>query len=148
MDKNEQKKMAEENLNLLGVMEECRKAFSEDGSVWCSENQRLMGHRIGVLFSLKGYTFEEECRLALKDLEKNSQNITPYHIVEGRYEFGHCFAVLFVDGNEDSDMSRLEPVNDGEYEVFAYVYNVDEPTYSEFGYICVRGAGGGVVRTA
>ena len=72
-----------------------------------------------------------------------------WHIIRGIFVLGgvdECEMICYLLATEE-DASYLM-VEDGEYEVFAYVENVSWPDCSEYGYICVKPSVGGLVRTA
>ena len=72
-----------------------------------------------------------------------------WHIIRGIFVLGgvdECEMICYLLATEE-DASYLM-VDDGEYEVFAYVENVSWPDCSEYGYICVKPSVGGLVRTA
>ena len=72
-----------------------------------------------------------------------------WHIIRGIFVLGgvdECEMICYLLATEE-DASYLM-VEDGEYEVFAYVENVSWPDCSEYGYIYVKPSVGGLVRTA
>ena len=72
-----------------------------------------------------------------------------WHIIRGIFVLGgvdECEMTCYLLATEE-DASYLM-VEDGEYEVFAYVENISWPDCSEYGYICVKPSVGGLVRTA
>ena len=72
-----------------------------------------------------------------------------WHIIRGIFVLGgvdECEMTCYLLATED-DPSYLM-VEDGEYEVFAFVENISWPDCSEYGYIYVKPSVGGIVRTA
>ena len=162
------KEIALRNLKLLGVQADCIKAFEADESIWCSERVKTRiefesesdGREgkgsdeenfivIGVLYAVRdGYTFEKEVKEAIKAVKKDGY--FPYHVIQTRFEFGNTFSVLYVPGDDaEEDLLKKEDFNSKYgYELCSYVYNADALDCSEYGYICIKGAGGGIIRTA
>lgn len=56
------------------------------------------------------------------------------------------FAVLYVTENE-GEITDEDKVSDNEFELVAYVHNATDPDLSEYGYIQVKSANGGLIRT-
>ena len=72
-----------------------------------------------------------------------------WHIIRGIFVLGgvdECEMTCYLLATED-DPSYLM-VEDGEYEVFAFVANISWPDCSEYGYIYIKPSVGGLVRTA
>lgn len=86
---------------------------------------------------------DEEVQLIKKIEEK--WNILVYHVLHEHFEFGECYDLFYVSRYEDEwpddreDLENKSPL--------VYVYNKSEPDFSEFGYIGIQQAGGGIIRT-
>lgn len=89
------------------------------------------------------YDLNEETEKAVQELKKYSDKL-PYAVVTTHAIFGTCHAVLYVS-REKSDWECERPDRKGF--CVAFVYNTDNPEFSEFGEICVQEANGGLVRT-
>lgn len=145
------KEMAIRDLETLNVLPECVAAFEKNESVWCSERQILNIDKTpricGVLYDAEtpNYTFYAQAREAIARVRKDG--FLPYHIVQTDTSFGNLFAVLYASENDQPISSRDCDAEYG-YVVPAYVYNSDDNMLSEYGYICIKSSGGGIVRTA
>jgi len=72
-----------------------------------------------------------------------------WHIIRGIFVLGGVDEVemtCYLLATEDDPEHLM--VEDGEYEVFAFVENISWPDCSEYGYIYVKPSVGGLVRTA
>ena len=72
-----------------------------------------------------------------------------WHIIRGIFVLGgvdECEMICYLLATEEDSPYLM--IEDGEYEVFAYVENVSWPDCSEYGYIHVKPSVGGLVRTA
>ena len=65
--------------------------------------------------------------------------------IQGKYEFGECFSLLYIPEDESEWDDVLIPCGK-EYYVFAYVWNVDDDLCSEFGDILIDTKFGGIKR--
>ena len=102
----------------------------------------------------KEHLMQSELGGILYDLDKGAQKAVdkvksfgyvPYHVVMTNTQFGRLYSVLFASSDtEEWDYQR--PNHKGC--VYAYVYNKDEPLFSEFGDILIVPANGGIVRTS
>ena len=97
------------------------------------------------------YTFEVSngARKEWLDLVRKVEedyDIRVYHISHCYTSFGELLNLLYVTSYEEEwekDWYDLE-----ENCPFSYVINLDEPSFSEFGAIGIRIAGGGIIRVA
>ena len=95
-----------------------------------------VGFLSGILYDL-----DEGARKAVSVVSDNGG--MPYHVIKSFTEVGTLYAVLYVSHSEEEwDMERME--NDGS--IFSYVYNATNPSFSEYGYIGIRPANGGLER--
>lgn len=162
------KEIALRNLKLLGVQPDCIKAFEADeNDIWCSERAKVIVNVrpknpnknedkdedffiiVGLLSRINnGYKFEEECKKAIEMVKM--EGYFPYHVVQTPFKFGNTFSVLYIPGDDaEEDLLKKEDFdNNYGYELCSYVQNADDSECSEYGFICVKGAGGGIIRTA
>ena len=74
-------------------------------------------------------------------------DITIYAITHEFTEFGELYSFLYVNKYKNEWSFTLE--SEGNlHNAFAYVWNKDDDSCSEFGTICVRSFGGGIKRIA
>ena len=87
-----------------------------------------------------------ELQAKLKEVEEK-YNCTVYAVTHELFEFGECYDFLIItDYKEEWDDLVMEGMRD--HIVFAYVWNKDDDTCSEFGSIGIRSYGGGIRRVA
>ena len=97
--------------------------------------------RYGSLYEIN----DKEVKDKIKKFE-NEYNATVYHLIHNYTEFGELYSFLYVSNNEEEWEDDNADIRDG-YAI-AYVWNVDEEDFSEFGSIRVKSVFGGLVRTA
>ena len=131
MNKEERFIEAIERMKLLKLDKGCIEAFTK-GKVWESEG-------FGALYEVN----DEEQKIINK-FEANHKNCLVYHMIHNVYEFGECYAMLYVSPDIDEWQQDKDYIEEGY--VFAYVENVDNPWCSEFGSIAVKPSFGGLVR--
>ena len=74
-------------------------------------------------------------------------DITIYAITHEFTEFGELYSFLYVNKYKNEWSFTLE--SEGNlHNAFAYVWNKDDDSCSEFGTVCVRSFGGGIKRIA
>lgn len=77
---------------------------------------------------------------------EQEHNAVVYHVIRSFMEFGTCDCYLFVSDYEEEWEQEVEYTKRGS--AFVYVYNHDEPAFSEFGSIGVElTPAGGLART-
>lgn len=130
--KKEMKREAVKRLTRLGVMEDVVERFISEGKLFMSE----FG---GILYDL-----DQGAKEAIERTEKQFPCL-PYAVIKTPHEVGNLYSVLYVSKNK-TEWKYQRPDKHGLCD--AYVYNADEPDYSERGDIYVQGANGGLVRTA
>lgn len=138
--KEKQKQEALKRMQMLQLMNEVRKDFKESGRVYYSERQNS-------LFNAVLYWLDNEPQFVkiIKEFEKK-HNALVYHCQLSHLEFGSCLSLLYVSAEEEEWAQDNEWLAEG-YPL-AYVVNLDNESYSEFGSIGVRPSMGGIVRTA
>lgn len=136
-----------ERLTIMGVAPIFRKQ-AVNGDVIIFERQNAIFS--DVHYSLKlNKTQEPYIDLALKVEElKLKYNLHTYLIQLTHMEFGSVYSFFYVPLDEEEywPQEKEDLKNNISY---AYVYNVSEPYYSEFGEIMFKkGNMGGIIRTA
>lgn len=140
------KEKALKNLLALHIIPDAINSLKNEGHVWCSERSavNITGVKViaGITYDAdqKGYTFYDEAQKALKRVRDDGYY--PFHIAKA----GDMFAVLYVTENE-GEITDEDKVSDNEFELVAYVHNAADPDLSEYGYIQVKSANGGLIRT-
>ena len=89
---------------------------------------------------------DEELTSKIKEVEEK-YNCTVYAVTHEFTEFGELYDFLIVtDYKEEWDdlLTNLQ----GSFYAFAYVWNKDDDSCSEFGTICLQSFGGGIRRIA
>lgn len=114
----------------LNLMSSIRNQFKQSGKIYMSE----FG---GILY----------------DLNKNAESAVsqvkefgyiPYHVIVSHTNIGDMYSVLYVS----TDANEWEYERPKHGQMLAYVYNAEEPSFSEIGTIEVRPANGGVTHIA
>ncbi len=95
---------------------------------------------IGIL-----YWLDEDEKEFVKDFE-SEYNAVVYHIVKTNTTIGCMLSVFYVSDTESEWKTDRADLKNGEQ--LCYVQNIDNPDYSEFGYICFQKNCGGLMRTA
>ena len=135
----EKKTEALARMKMLKLHKNVVNDFESEGKLNYSEPARLGSALVGVLYWLE----DEEAKL-VREFEEEYKAVV-YHVIHSYTEFGELYSYLYVsDYDEEWDEDRRSIKNE---ESLAYVHNVDAPECSEFGYIGVQPAFGGVVRT-
>lgn len=130
----ERKNEAIKRMEALKLDKTCINAFKK-GNPWMSES------RYGSLYEIN----DKEVKDKIKEFE-NKYNATVYHLIHNYTEFGELYSFLYVSNNEEEWEDDNADIRDG-YAI-AYVWNVNEEDFSEFGSIRVKSVFGGLVRTA
>ena len=81
----------------------------------------------------------------VSELEEDYQGIVYYAILSNT-SIGQMFSVFFVSEDTSTWSDDWQELKDG-YQ-FVYVFNLDNPMFSEFGTIAFQPVFGGLVRTA
>lgn len=87
---------------------------------------------------------DDETSKLIHDFEAKHDCVV-YHAQKTNTEVGELLSLLFVSNEEDLWESELEKEDDTFY-TFSYVYNLAEPSFSEFGDIGIVPSMGGVTR--
>ena len=108
----------------LGIFPQTIKQFEKDGYVSISEPP------FGAFYWADGEDLER-----IRTIEEACDGLV-YMVVRSYTTDGKMDAFLFVSDYEEEWEYDHEDIQDGI--VFAYVYNYDDPDFSEFGSICVE----------
>ena len=89
---------------------------------------------------------DEELMNKVKEIEEK-HNCLVYAITHEYTEFGELYDFLLItDYEEEWDELLLNQVSKNQFYAFAYCYNKNEETFSEFGTIAIKSFGGGIAR--
>lgn len=133
-----QKQEALTRMQMLGLMGNVRKAF-RNGTLYYSERQNAYFN--AVLYFLDN---NPDWAAKIRELEQD-KGILVYHAQLTHTSMGDMLSLLYVSKHETEwalDRKAL-----AQAETCAYVMNLDDPDCSEFGWIGIKPAMGGVVRT-
>jgi hypothetical protein len=90
------------------------------------------------------YWLSKEEQEMVKEFEKKYSAMV-YHVIKNNTELGKLLSFLYVSDEKESWDADIEDLKNGFS--FAYVRNLNEDLFSEFGGIGVKPANGGVDRT-
>ena len=133
--KEQRKEQAVKAMKTLDIYKPYIKGFIEKDKVCLFENYG-------------GFWIDQEPELysKVKAFEQKYE-CTVYAVTHEYFEFGECYDFLIVTGYEEEWDDLVCKGMQGHI-VFAYVWNKDDDTCSEFGSIGVKSFGGGIRRTA
>jgi hypothetical protein len=83
---------------------------------------------------------------------EDQYNCLVYHDISSTTEIGELLTLLYISQYESDwptdreDLKNYDPRYG--YSIMAYVYNLSNDIFSEFGSVCVKPKNGGLVRTA
>ena len=100
----------------------------------------------GFMGSIDTISYDKDYENAVKDFDKKHPNCLVYHAIESITSHGKILSLLYVsDDKEEWESERLE----SNKSIMSYVFNLDNPKLSEFGYIVIDGfmESGALVRT-
>lgn len=130
----EKKKEAIKRLKKLRVYEEVIEQFEKEGLINMSEPP------------FGAYCWPTDNELAMIREFEQEHNAVVYYVVRSFMEFGTCDCYLFVSDYEEEWEQEVEYPKRGS--AFVYVYNHDEPAFSEFGSVGIKlTPAGGLART-
>lgn len=145
MDRKKAKLEAAIRLSLLNLQKVKRELIEED-VIYFSEPVKMGNRDVGVLYWLDN---QEELVKAVENFEKEHDAYV-YHAVYNNTGIGRMLSLLFVGADEEewgrdkADIKNKD--NEGVSSIFSYVVNLDNELFSEYGYIGVKSAAGGLVR--
>ena len=100
----------------------------------------------GFMGSIDTISYDKNYEKAVKDFEAKHSDCIVYHAIESITAHGKLLSLLYVgDDNEEWETERLDSNNN----IMSYVFNLDNPDLSEFGYIAIDSfmKSGALVRT-
>lgn len=133
MNKFEQKNEAIERMKSLKLMKTIITEFEKDDVIYLSEGY-------GALYWLNDVQKEYVTAFERK------YNSIVYHIIHDITEYGELLTFLFVSDEREEWSYDRDDLKEGY--ACAYVENLDEPAFSEFGSVGIKPQFGGLVRTA
>lgn len=125
-------------MKLLNIFPQTVREFENEGVVNYSE------YNMGIL-----YWLTEDMKKEVKEFEEK-YNAVVYHVIHNMTEFGELLTFLYVDENTDEwerekhDLQERDP--NGVYITIAYVRNLNDPDFSEFGTVGIKPILGGIKR--
>ena len=132
--KEQRKEKALEILKAMDIFHPYVKGFKEKDHVCFYEN-------FGGYWAFQ----HKELTAKVKEIEEE-YNCTVYAVTHEYMEFGECYSFLLVTQYTDEWDTLVEPYKRSSFYAFAYVWNKDEPYFSEFGTVVVQSFGGGLRR--
>jgi len=105
------------------------------------------GNKVCFFENYAGYWAwqDEELMNKIKELEEKN-NCTVYAVTHEYTEFGECYDFLIVTDYKSEWSDLVGEYKPGQFYAFAYVWNKDDDSCSEFGDIIVKSFGGGIKR--
>ena len=131
--KEQKKQEALERMKLLSLYPNIIREFEKDGIVNMSENGGYL------------YWLDDEQREYVSDFEEE-YNALVYHVIHNYTEVGEMLTFLYVSDDEDEWGYDRDDLKAGY--ACAYVKNLDEDAFSEFGSVGIKPEFGGLIRTA
>lgn len=132
MNKELQKKEAIARMKMLEIYAATIKEFEKDNIINKSEHGGFL------------YWLDENEQKIVKEFEEK-YNALVYHVIHNYTEFGELYSLLYVSQHEEEwDYDKDDIENNV---ALAYVKNIDEDMFSEFGSIGIKRQYGGLVRT-
>lgn len=100
----------------------------------------------GFMGSIDTISYDKDYEQAVRDFEDKHPDCIVYHAIESITSHGKLLSLLYVSSDkEDWESERLDNNNN----IMSYVFNLDNPKLSEFGYITIDSfmESGALVRT-
>ena len=126
------KQEALERMKMLNLFENAIRDFQQDNKVNMSE--------CGFL-----YWLDDEQTKMVSEFETEHDALV-YHVIHNYTEFGELLTFFYVSDQEEEWEYDRADLKDGY--ACAYVKNLDEEAFSEFGSVAFKEQFGGLVRTA
>ena len=130
--KEQKKQEALERMKMLSLYPNIIREFEKDGIVNMSENGGYL------------YWLDDEQREYVSDFEEE-YNALVYHVIHNYTEVGEMLTFLYVSDDEDEWGYDRDDLKAGY--ACAYVKNLDEDAFSEFGSVGIKPELGGLIRT-
>ena len=141
VDKITQKNECIERLKMLDLHPDVLRLFQEDNRLYYSEKSPLGG----ILYWVDNNPEWVEMIAKIEE----EMGIMVYHATHEHTAFGELLDLLYVsESEEDWEYDREDLHVRGDKVVMAYVLNLSDPAFSEFGSIGIREMAGGLVRIA
>ena len=139
--KTEAREEAVKRMKLLNIFPQTINEFEDEGTVNYSD------YGCGIL-----YWLDDSMKKMVSKFE-DDHNAVVYHVIHDRTAFGELLSLLFVGVDEqeywEEEREELQDRSeDGNIYTRAYVYNLSEPMFSEYGYIGITPKNGGLRRTS
>lgn len=131
MNKTEQKAEAILRMKKLGLFKPTIDKFIKNNHISISETN-------GVLYNLNEYQ-----KLLVNQFEHKYKALV-YHMIRNQTKFGDLLSMIYISNQPDEWEFDQDDLNEGL--VYAYVHNLTNPEFSEFGQIKVRPRFGGLER--
>ena len=131
--KEQKKQEALERMKMLMLSPNIIKEFAKDGIVNMSETRGFL------------YWLDDEQKEYVSDFEEE-HNALVYHVIHNYTEVGEMLTFLYVSDDEDEWGYDRDDLKAGY--ACAYVKNLNEDAFSEFGSVGIKPEFGGLVRTA
>ena len=126
------KQEALDRMKMLNLFENAIRDFQQDNKVNMSE--------CGFL-----YWLDDEQKQYVSEFETEHDALV-YHVIHNYTEFGELLTFFYVSDQEEEWKYDRADLKDGY--ACAYVKNLDEEAFSEFGSVAFKEQFGGLVRTA
>lgn len=140
VSREEKKIEAIKRLSRMGIIKDAIDQFEKEDIVMVSEQTDFAGYKIGAL-----YWLDNALSNRVADFEEEWSALV-YLVVRSYTQMGVLDSYFYVSDHKDEWDMDYDDLADGY--AMVYVYNNDEPAFSEFGSIGWKEAGGGIVRTA
>ena len=131
----DKKKKAIELMEELGIYKPYIRGFKQDDTICYFEQYA----------GFWAYQ-DEELMKKIKEFEARTGNLV-YAVTHEYLEFGECYDFLIIP-NYKSDWKYLISPSGKGFAVYAFVWNKDDDSCSEYGTIGIRSFGGGIKRFA
>ena len=127
-------------MKALNIHENAIREFESEGMLNFSEKGMIFGVPVGVLYWLD----EEESKM-VKAWEQETGNMV-YHVIKDHTTIGVMYSFLYVSTYTEEWERDREDLSEGY--ALAYVKNMENEDFSEYGGIGIKPCYGGVIRTA
>lgn len=148
MTKSLKKAEAEKRLRMLGLHESVLSHFKKEGRVFYSERAKFGPLTVGILYWIDN---EPKFVEAIHEFEKVNDCLV-YHATHEYTAFGECLTLLYVSSFEEEwaldDANLQDGMKTKEWAICAHVVNLSDTFCSETGFVRVKEAAGGLIRTA
>ena len=140
MTRQKQKQEALKRMQLLKLHKNVINEFKKEDVVYYSERQNRIFD--GILYWVSN---KPEFVEIIKEFETR-HNALVYHAQLTRTTFGDCLTLFYVSQYDEEWQMDLDALKEKEIHTCAYVVNLDDPDFSEFGYVGLIRKNGGISR--